>query len=1000
MPDETIRPVIFISYSHKDEPDQFLQPGEVQWLSYVKSFLEPAAAHGCLELWDDRQIDGGGNWKADINGALERCAVCVLLVSRHSLSSRFILDVEMKRMLERHHANGAHLYPIVITSTDLGAAPWLLKLNLKPTNGTALELYENGPRNKIMSDLAAEVRGIVQRAASASATDANVNTQVSFRITPYPLDISRLPETPYVNLVGRDDELHQLDKAWSNGSTSIISAVAEGGAGKSSLINEWLVRLQRQNYGAAEAVLAWSFYSQGSKERATSAEGFLSWTVQQLDLKPASNTTTAKVTVIVEALARRRLLLVLDGVEPLQYGPGPDLGKLKDEGLKELLRRVAVDPPGPHRGLMVLTSRASVADIDRWRKTVAPVIDLDKLSNSAGGSLLRDNGVWGRDEELEAATKAFGGHALALSLLAGFLVQTQNGDVRRRDHVKQIAADYDDPRHAHAKRVMQSYADEWLSVEPALDAIMSVIGLFDRPADINCLAALRDEPIIQGLTESLVSLANEDWNKAVSRLRAARLLLPPDRQEPNTLDSHPLVRDWFGERLKRTKEIAWKEAHGRLYERLRDTTKEGNEPTLEGLAPLYQAIAHGCRAERHLEALKDVYIRRICRQQSANRIEYYASKKLGAIGSNLAAISWFFDKAYDIPVKALPQEYRDFVLSQAAGALRSQGRLAEALPVQRAVLDSHVAVEDWANAANSASSLGQIELLLGEVAAAVASSAKSVEYADRSGNRFQRMARRSNRGNVMHVAGQLAEAERLFAEAERLERNGLLFSVRGYQYCDLLLARDEYANACDRAEKTLVIARENNWLVDIALDTLTLGRAHHGLALASVGIQLPPSTTRDETRIARARLDDAVNGLRSAGTTHHIPRGLLARAGFLGNIGDWGGAARDLDEVEEIAELGPMKLFLCDLALQRARLELAKIEAFAPLNGFIEGAPPKAERPGEAACKRLYDEAAKQLTSAAGYIERCGYHRRDRELIELQAVLRDKRSFESLPPRV
>jgi len=36
------------------------------------------------------------------------------------------------------------------------------------------------------------------------------------------------------------------------------------------------------------------------------------------------------------------------------------------------------------------------------------------------------------------------------------------------------------------------------------------------------------------------------------------------------------------------------------------------------------------------------------------------------------------------------------------------------------------------------------------------------------------------------------------------------------------------------------------------------------------------------------------------------------------------GAARDLDEVEETAEPGPMRLYLCDLALERARLAFAK----------------------------------------------------------------------------
>ena len=45
----------------------------------------------------------------------------------------------------------------------------------------------------------------------------------------------------------------------------------------------------------------------------------------------------------------------------------------------------------------------------------------------------------------------------------------------------------------------------------------------------------------------------------------------------------------------------WNAAGVAFYEHLRDTTKEGKSPTLSDLAPLYQAIAHGCRAGlRHM----------------------------------------------------------------------------------------------------------------------------------------------------------------------------------------------------------------------------------------------------------------------------------------------------------------------------------------------------------------------------------------------------------------
>jgi hypothetical protein len=111
--------------------------------------------------------------------------------------------------------------------------------------------------------------------------------------------------------------------------------------------------------------------------------------------------------------------------------------------------------------------------------------------------------------------------------------------------------------------------------------------------------------------------------------------------------------------------------------------------------------------------------------------------------------------------------------------------------------------------------------------------------------------------------------------------------------------------------------------------------------------------------------------------------------------------ARDLEEVEEIAEPGPMRLFLCDMALERAQLALAQVEAFAPLHGMLEKdnpekpVVPSGERAGE-----LKQEAAKQVVEADKLIRQCGYHRRDEELAELQAVLRHENTFASLPPRV
>ncbi len=95
----------------------------------------------------------------------------------------------------------------------------------------------------------------------------------------------------------------------------------------------------------------------------------------------------------------------------------------------------------------------------------------------------------------------FGGHALALTLLSGFLVKRHGGDIHRRDRIgPMVAAERElNPIHAHARRVMKSMDEEWLRDAPLHAAIMRVIGLFDRPASADCLDALRRKPALSGL---------------------------------------------------------------------------------------------------------------------------------------------------------------------------------------------------------------------------------------------------------------------------------------------------------------------------------------------------------------------------------------------------------------------------------------------------------------------------------------------------------------------
>jgi hypothetical protein len=138
-----------------------------------------------------------------------------------------------------------------------------------------------------------------------------------------------------------------------------------------------------------------------------------------------------------------------------------------------------------------------------------------------------------------------------------------------------------------------------------------------------------------------------------------------------------------------------------------------------------------------------------------------------------------------------------------------------------------------------------------------------------------------------------------------------------------------------RAAEALKIAMRNNWLLDIALDHLTPGRASLYRALLSAPAHGPahpeerrPASPAD-LATAQGYLHAAVEGLRRAGAMHHLPRGLLTRAWLHHLLANPTAATADLDEAESIATRSGMPIFLADVQLTRARLfrdrtELAK----------------------------------------------------------------------------
>ncbi len=806
--------------------------------------------------------------------------------------------------------------------------------------------------------------------------------------SPLKLAPSRLTRHAARNFFGREQELEFIDQAWADSGIHVFSLVAWGGVGKTALVTQWLAtRMIAKGWPGVERYFDWSFYSQGTGEsRQTSSVLFINAALRFFgDPDPTKGTPWEHGQRLAGLVRQHKTLLVLDGIEPLQYPPtdrSGQAGRLKDQALESLLQSLAQD----NNGLCLVTSREHLANIDSY--PTQREHKLDKLTLDAAIRLIRHLQLIGTDIEIEAMWETLDGHALSILQLGRLLARGFGRDLRKW---REIGFRKADKLHQgrSTMRVMAKY-ESWLlsgDKERQLElAILRLMGLFEKPMSPGCFEALRASPVIAGLTELFTESENFEVEAAVTTLIENELLSHEGEDYAGSLleapiDAHPLIREYFAAQLKRDQPEAFQAAHSRLFDYLCENTPPRPDG-IDGLAPLYEAVTHGCLAGRHQEACDKVYVDRILR--GAGSGGNYSTFKLGAIGADLAAVAAFFDEPWSRVSPNLTDDDQAWVLNQAAFRLRGLGRLTEALQPLRAGLEMRVQQKDWENATRGASNLSELEVTLGRLPDAVTDARQSITHADQSGDGFVRMAFRTTAAAALHESGQRAEAGTLFAEAERMQQDmqpqfDLLYSLRGFQYCDWLLAPAEQAawqhllnqplsnsksqiSDClaeveRRAKEAQVIAVQNEWLLDIALNHLTLARV--GLIRAILANPLPQPTL-DLPHVAAA-----VNGLRAAGTMDHLPHGLLTASLYHFVHGEHDLALKHLAEAQQIAERGPMPLFLADIHLTRARLAGSVKEEGGMMNV----------------------DAKAELAQAATLIRTLGYGRRYEELADAEAAL-------------
>jgi Mg-chelatase subunit ChlD len=96
---------VFISYSHAD----------LGWLKRLQVHLKPLHRDGIISLWDDTRLTPGSQWRKEIQEALNRARIAVLLVSADFLASDFITTNELPPLLAAAEQRGTLILPLLVS---------------------------------------------------------------------------------------------------------------------------------------------------------------------------------------------------------------------------------------------------------------------------------------------------------------------------------------------------------------------------------------------------------------------------------------------------------------------------------------------------------------------------------------------------------------------------------------------------------------------------------------------------------------------------------------------------------------------------------------------------------------------------------------------------------------------------------------------------------------------------------------------------------------------
>ncbi|MGA2139698.1 MAG: DUF4062 domain-containing protein [Verrucomicrobiia bacterium] len=603
---------------------------------------------------------------------------------------------------------------------------------------------EKGDAEKKLADFLKRVNKFTrQEFTSAEDLLAKVSPDLSRHMAEHgrvPLIAHPLPPVPYfvhthplqAHFTGRADERKLLTDWFARDPHAILSLVAIGGMGKSSLAWVWAQGVFSLGI-PVEGVLWWSFYEERELSRfLEKAIAYASGGTLKAQDIPSDR---ERVDALTNLLRQKRFLVVLDGFERVLRNYARLDAAYRGDEVDEDARndyRACTDPntgvllrslaSGAFLTKVLITTRLAPRELDDLEG--AQRIELTGMAAQDAVAFFQAQGIKGIRAEIEAACADYGFHPLSLRLLSGTLVKDPryDADIKHAPKVDVLGQDKE-------RRILEF---AYNSLSERGQVFISQLAAFRSPLKWEAMTAIFAKDFKDGdeLVRTVTDLVERGLYQHASFA--------------NTFDMHPVVRRYCYDRLGDKSAT-----HVRLREYFGKVETPGKIQSLADLQPVIELYHQTVLAERYDEAVALFH-------SKLDEATYY---QFGAYQLRIELLRALFPDGEDKVPRLKDESAQAWVSNELANSYSASGQGRRAVPLYER---TRTIREKTGPALHVAVALGNIaadQLQIGELMSAEQTQRRRIEISRENPDEFNDSVGRTELARLLAVCGRFVDAK-------------------------------------------------------------------------------------------------------------------------------------------------------------------------------------------------------------------------------------------------